>query len=388
MKTDATIEEFSLFGGPLQRLGRRLGLVRNGNSFWLGMALGLLAWCVLALLALQQEIGHRFFSLAVIGVHVRFLVVIPLFFLCEMWVAPRMAEFVRDLVHSGIVPETERRTLAGVVQRVARLKDPWWAELCFLLVVVALVFAEPFAKLPGRTGSWELLLTESGGRIGSILGWYLWFCLPLFRFLMLRWLWHLGLWCYFLWRVQRLDLHLAPTHPDHAAGLGYLEVVHEHFAVLAMAISMVFAAAFAEDIIAKGMAFEALYRLVPMVLLLMALLFIGPLLIFSRKLWICRLTGWSEYMGMASRYVNAFDQKWIRDKNPTSEPLLGTPDMQSLADLTNSVNVVREMRWAPVSRRLLVGLAVFALVPMVPLLFLKYPVGDLAVRLVQTMMGL
>jgi hypothetical protein len=324
-----------------------------------------------------------------IGIHVRFLAAVPLFFLCETWVAPRMAEFVRDIVRSGVVTEPGRPALAAVIRRIGRLKDPWPAEIIFFLTAFTFPLIGVFADiLPGSSASLPSLLAESGGRVGPALGWYLGFCLPLFRFLILRWLWHLGLWCYFLWRVQRLDLHLIPTHPDHAAGLGYLEIVQEHFGTLAFAISAVLAASFAEEIASGTMRFESLYLLIPLVLLLSAVLFVCPLLIFSPKLWLCRITGWSEYMDMASGYVKAFDRKWIRDDNPSSESLLGTPDMQSLADLTNSVNVVREMRWIPAGRRLLVSLAACTIVPLLPLLLLRYPLDQLAVRLFKTLTGL
>ena len=388
MKEDDKIKEFSLFGGPLQWLGCRLGLVRNGtNTVRLGLALGLLAWCVLMLLGLLQGFGHKMFSLAIIGVHVRLLVAIPLFFVCETWVAPRMAEFVRNIVSSGLVPDAELPALQSDIRRVGRLKDYWLAEVLFLLLAFAWPLIGTVTNLPGRTGNWASILAQAGGRLTLINGWYLMFCLPLFRFLMLRWIWHLSLWWYFLWRMKKLDLHLIPTHPDSAGGLGYLEVVQEHFTPLAGAISAVFSASFAEGIFSGTMAFETLYRLIPMVLLLNAVLFLGPLFIFSRKLWICRITGWSEYMRMASRYVNNFDRKWIRGENVSGEPLLGTPDMQSLADLTNSVNVVRNMRIIPAGQRLMVQLAASAILPLVPLLFLKYQVDQLAVRLFQMLTG-
>jgi len=388
MKEDDKIKEFSLFGGPLQWLGCRLGLVRNGtNTVRLGLALGLLAWCVLMLLGLLQGFGHKMFSLAVIGVHVRLLVAIPLFFVCETWVAPRMAEFVRNIVSSGLVPDAELPALQSDIRRVGRLKDYWLAEVLFLLLAFAWPLIGTVTNLPGRTGNWASILAQAGGRLTLINGWYLMFCLPLFRFLMLRWLWHLSLWWYFLWRMKKLDLHLIPTHPDSAGGLGYLEVVQEHFTPLAGAISAVFSASFAEGIFSGTMAFETLYRLIPMVLLLNAVLFLGPLFLFSAKLWICRITGWSEYMRMASRYVNNFDRKWIRGENVSGEPLLGTPDMQSLADLTNSVNVVRNMRIIPAGQRLMVQLAASAILPLVPLLFLKYQVDQLAVRLFQMLTG-
>jgi len=110
MKEDDTIPELSLLGGPLQWVGCRLRLVRREtNTVWLGMTIGLSAWAVLMLLALLQGLGHKVFSLALIGVHVRLLVAIPLFFLCETSVVPRMAEFVRNVVRSGVVPGTRCR---------------------------------------------------------------------------------------------------------------------------------------------------------------------------------------------------------------------------------------------------------------------------------------
>lgn len=383
--------EFVLFSGPLHDWGRRLGLMRGTNTLWLGVALGLLSWIVLIVLSFQQGALQKLFSLPVLGVHVRLLLAIPLFFLCETWVAPRMIEFVRDLLRTGVVREADKPALTAIVRRIGLLSDPWLAEIIFLLIAFGIPLIEwilGVQGLPGQTASLGSLLTGTGGRFGPALGWYMLFCLPLFRFLILRWLWHLGLWYYFLWRLQKLDLHLVPTHPDQTAGLGYLEVVHEHFAPLAASISLVYAASFGENIASGAMTFEALCLTVPLVLLSVALLFIGPLLLFSGKLWEARITGWSEYMGMASQYVNAFDRKWIRGENPAEEPLIGTADMQSLADLNNSVNIVREMRWIPAGKRLLIILAAAVIVPLTPLLLLKYPISELSMKLFQSLSGL
>jgi hypothetical protein len=389
--SDEHVSEFVLFDGPLQDLGRRLGLVRGTNTFGLGVALGLTTWAVLFVLALLQGSFDKFFSMAVLGVHVRLLLAVPLLFLCETWVAPRMADFVRNLVGTGVVTEKDKPALAAIIRRIGRLSDPWLAEVFFLLLAFGIPLSEwvfGVQALPGQSGSVATLLTETGGHFGPVLGWYLLFCLPLFRFLILRWLWHLVLWCYFLWRVQKLDLQLIPTHPDQTAGLGYLEVVHEHFVPLAAAVSMVYSACFAENITSGAMPFETLTLLIPLVFLAVAVLFVGPLFIFSSKLWCCRINGWSAYMGMASRYVNTFDRKWIQGENPAAEPLLGTPDMQSLADLNNSVNIVRELRWIPAGKRLLFSLAAAVIVPLLPLLLLKYPLAELAAKLFQNLSGL
>jgi len=388
MKEDQRIPEFALFGGPLHRLGHRLGLVREGtNTFRLGLALGLSAWTVLMILGLLQGLADRMFSIGMIGVHVRLLVAIPLFFACETWVAPRMSEFARNLVRAELVPETELPALGSAVRRVGRTKDSWVAEVILLLAVFAVPMIETVAHLPGSTGNWAWIVGKTGGRITWLSAWYLGFCLPLFRFMMLRWLWHLGLWWYFLWRVERLKLQLRPTHSDGVGGLGYLEVVHEHFMPLVLAISAVLSAALAEDIFSGTMALEALYRLVPTVLLGTTLLFIGPLFMFSGKLWDCRSTGWSEYMAMASRYVNAFHRRWVQNEQASGESQLGTSDMQSLADLTNSMNVLREMRVVPASRRLVMELAACVLLPLAPLLLMEYDAGQLAARLFHMLIG-
>ncbi len=388
MKENEKIQEFSLFGGPFHRLGCRLGLVRGGtNTFPVGVALALLTWVVLILLIFLMGLGEVAFSLKIIGVHVRFLVAIPLLFLCETFVFPRMSEFVRNIVKFGLVTEGDLPVLQSNIRFTCRMKDSWLAEAIFLVIAIALPLLERVVSLPG-TMSWDKLLADSGGKAGLCLIWYLGFCLPLCRFLALRWIWRIALWWYFLWKVSKLDLNLIPTHPDGVAGLGYLEVVQEHFSPLAMALTAMYSASFAEEIASGKMAFEAVYYWIPLLIILFAVLFISPILLFSRKLWACRLKGLTEYMEMGSRYVNAFDRRWIRGENPTGEELLGTGDIQSLADLNNSMTVVREMRLVPFSNKLLTGLAASVIIPMLPLLLLKYPVDQLLLRLFQLLTGL
>jgi hypothetical protein len=366
-----------------------MGLVRAGtNTFRLGLVLAGLAWGILVLLSLLQGTTHRIFSLALIAGHVRLLVAIPLFFLGETLVAPRMTRFVGNILDSGLVPEAEKPALATDIRHLGRIKDSWLPEAFFLLVVFAWPLTETVVSLPGRTASWTHVFGRTQGGRAWVAGWYMLFCLPLYRFLVLRWLWRLGLWWYFLRLTERLKLNLVPTHSDGVAGLGYLEVVHEHFIPLVLATSAVLSASFAEDIVEGAMAFEALYLLILLVLLLNAVLFAAPLLIFSRKLWRCRDRGLDEYMAMAARYVHAFDHKWLHNKKASGESQLGTEDLQSLASLTAAVDVIREMRLAPMSWRLLIALGISALVPLLPLFLLEYPVAHIIETLLRALAGL
>ncbi len=378
-------EEFTLLGGPLHQLGCRLGLVRNGaNTLLLGIVLGLSAWSVLTVLALLQGAGHRLFSLALIGAHVRLLIAIPLFFLCETTAVPRMTTFVGTIVRSGVVPADALPALESVIGRVERWKDFWLAETVCLLLAVLLPFIGAQLHLVGAMAIYDQAMA-----VGTLAGrWYWFVCLPLFRFLLFRWLWRLALWWYLLRRVAKLELHLVPIHPDGAAGLGYLEVVHSHFMPLVLALSAVLSATFAEELSAGTMPIAAVYPAIALLLVLYAALFLGPLLLFAFKLWNCRVAGLSGYTELAAHFVNGFERKWLGADESRHQHLMGVSDLQTLASLSDSVNIVRTMRWVPMSMFLAVNLAIAALLPLVPLLLLKYPVAKLVETVVRKLAGL
>ena len=378
---------FSLLGGPLHRLGRRLGLVRGTtNTVAMGLALGVGAWTVLMALALVEGAGPRLFSLSMIAGHVRLLIVVPLFFLCESWVDPRMTAFVDTLRRSGVVPGKAMPALQSEIARNLRWKDSWLPEaLCLLATVLWSTLGSQWA-MHGATAAFDPARDSSGMSMAG--RWYWFVCLPLFRFLGLRWIWRLVQWSRFLWRISRLELHLVPTHPDGTAGLGYLEVVHTHFLPLVLALSALQAAGLAEELVRGSMAFEAIYPTLAVVLFVDVALFLGPVFLFTPKLWACRVRALSDYMEFASNYVTDFDGKWLAPGAGRGELLLGTPDLQSLADLSNSMNVVRNMRVVPVNLGLLRDLAIVALLPFLPLLLLKYPIAELVQKFVARLTGL
>ncbi|HTZ41074.1 MAG TPA: hypothetical protein VMB77_13005 [Syntrophales bacterium] len=384
------LEDFSLLGGPLHRLGLCLGLVRGGtNTVALGLALGAFPWIILLALALVEGLGHTLFSIEAIGWHVRLLGAIPLLFACEAFIDPRFAAFVHVIVRSQVVPASVRPALKSEIARISRWKEAWLPEAFFLLAAVA------FALTMGAGNFFDYLFRLGGGSNPRVLAettwtsqWYWMVCMPLFRFLLLRWLWRLALWCFFLWRVSRLELRLVPTHPDRAGGLGFLEVVHMEFTPLVLAISATQAASLAQEIALGRITFDSVYPGVALILLLDAVLFVGPLLIVFRKLWSAKVKGLSDYSALAERYVNEFDRKWLGAGPAPGEPLLGTTDIQSLADLSNSFSIVREMRLVPVSPILLMYLAVAALLPLLPLVLFKYPIADLLAKFVDRLSGL
>jgi len=88
---------------------------------------------------------------------------------------------------------------------------------------------------------------------------------------------------------------------------------------------------------------------------------------FTPKLDDALRKGSEEYGLLANRYVFGFEKKWIRDGAPEANNLLGTPDLQSLADLGNSYSMVRKMRIFPFGLQVVTRLATITAAPLLAL---------------------
>ncbi|PPD42962.1 MAG: hypothetical protein CTY15_11315 [Methylocystis sp.] len=376
-----SLADFSLLGGPLHRLGERLGLVRGDKTIALGLALGWGCWLLLIALAFAKGGVGDLFALSVIAVHARLLLAIPLFFVAETALDIKLREFVALLVRCEIAGAKALPELEAEAARLSGWETSGLPDAASFAGAAALTFFGAQAGLPD---------TDAGRALAEMpyaALFYGFFCLPLFRFLMLRWLLRIFLWWTLLWRLTKMDLDLSPAHPDHAGGLGYLETVHSRFTPLAFAISIVVASSFAQEIAVGAATLRDVYPALAATLLIDVALFLAPPCVFAFKLRACQEKGLRDYATLAARYVHAFERKWMGDAAP-DEPLLGTPDLQSLADLGNSVEAVRKMRLAPISVRLLATIGVAAALPMAPLFLFEYPLADLAKLLFSKLAGL
>ena len=106
-----------------------------------------------------------------------------------------------------------------------------------------------------------------------------------------------------------------------------------------------------------------------------------PLMVFGGQLSRAKRVGLGEYGVLAQRYVREFDAKWIRGDRDPDEPLVGSADVQSLADLANSFDVIRTMRFVPFSKETVFQLGVITLAPLLPLTLTMISFEELLKRL-------
>src|SRR5213075_275282 len=104
-------------------------------------------------------------------------------------------------------------------------------------------------------------------------------------------------------------------------------------------------------------------------------------LFFVPRLSAARRRGLVEYGTFAERYTRAFEEKWLRGGASRDETLLGSADIQSLADLGNGFEVIRSMNTVPISKEALLQLALVTFAPLLPLLLTAMPLEELVKKL-------
>ena len=384
----ADIPEFSLvLGGPLYQLLLRAKLIRPPLRH-LGWRVGVItgiAW--LPLLALTI-LGGRFTSgvnvpfLYDFEVHARLLFSLPILIVGELLVYVRMRTLTAQFVERRIVVASTRPAFDAIISSAMRMRNSVIAELALLLLVI---FAGPQIWRNGlalHANTWYATLTGSELTYTPAGYWYVFFSVPLFQFTLLRWYYRIAIWCRFLFQVSRLDLNLEPLHPDRCCGLGFLGNVIFAFAPLLMAHSGIVAGYIADRVLHGGARLpDYKFELIGLAVFLLALV-LAPLFVFAPKLNDARIAGLRTYGALASDYVVDFARKWTPAGNTESEPLLGSADIQSLADLANSFAVVREVKVVPFGKETIIRFLILIAVPLTPLAFTVFSPDEMLKGLV------
>jgi hypothetical protein len=383
-------EDFSIVhGGPLFQLLLRAQFAGDALDLVVRRVILFVLICWAPLLALSTVGGHlRDGNVALpflpdIETHIRFLVVVPLLLAAELVVHRRLRPVARSFLDRNLISEAEEERFDAAITSAFRLRNSVLAEVLMLALVYGvgvLIVWRRYTALNVTT--WYGHSSAGTFRLHSAGIWYAYVSLPIFQFLLLRWYFRMFIWIRFLWQTARLQLKLVPTHPDLVGGLGFLGNTVFAFSVLLMAHGGMLAAQIANRIFFAGATLVDFKEEIFLMLVFLLCLVFVPLLVFSPQLSWAKRQGLLEYGMLAERYVREFDGKWLRRDDKTSEPLMGSADIQSLADMGNSFAVVRTMRLAPISRDAVLELSAAVLVPLVPLLLTVMPLEQLVKRLI------
>lgn len=384
--------DFSLVsGGPLYQLWRRTGLCGDKLQFVRRRILLVIAVTWLPLLLLSVAEGHALFGVALpflqdVETHARLLIAAPLVLLAEVSIHRDLSRIVNNFLANGLITDATRPQFDAVTASALRLRNSVTAEVVLIVFVYAV--GVPFVwrdQVALDVNSWYA--TAANGRLNPWLaGWWAGLVsMPVFQFLLVRWYWRLFIWARFLWQVSRIDLNLEPTHPDGAAGMHFLAFTERAFRPLLLALGTVLAGMMANRIFYAGARLLDFKVEVAGTVALLVVAILGPLLVFAPRLRAVRRAGMEEYGKLGQRYAHEFERKWMRGKDPADEPLLGSADFQSLADLRNGFLVIEGINRVPFTMKTVITLALITLVPSSPLLLTTFSVEELLDRVLKVL---
>jgi len=382
-------QDFSLIpGGPLFELLRRAQISGDAPTSVRQRALIVVAVTWLPLFVLSLLEGHALRGtislpfLFDIEAHVRFLAALPFLIAAEPIVHRRMRPVARRFIERGLIHPDAQSRFEAAIASVARCRDSVVAEvllITFVYAVGVMTVWRHFIAL--STATWYAVPTTTGIKLSLTGIWYAYVSLPIFQFLLVRWYYRIVIWTRFLWQVSRIRLSLVPTHPDRVGGLGFLATTAYAFTPLAAVHGAMLVGPLANRILYLGARLpDFTEEIVALVVLVVCALF-GPLLVFAPQLAAAKRAGLGEYGTLAERYVREFDTKWLRDGAGPDERLLGSSDIQSLADLANSYEIVKTMRFWPITKEGALRLAAATVAPLVPLAFTVMSLEELLKRL-------
>lgn len=375
-------------GGPTYRIEKSLRLISERSPRVVRRAcfsifltwIPLLVLCLLHGTALGHSVEVPF--LRDIAAYARFLLALPLLLFAETILGPHIAHASAHFIDSGLVLKEDYKSFDHAVYQGLRGRDSAAAEGIFLLLAYAGAYislkslAIPVATWYAIPNGTTFILTPAGW-------WFVFFCVPLFQFLILRWIWRLFLWGQFLWRMLQLHLELIPTHPDESAGLGFVGETHRFFSVILLAVSISMAGVLGNDIVYGNIPLPHFASLIVIYVIICVGIFLLPLTIFVPTLQQTKRAGLYKYGSLATEYTSSFDKKWIGTMPPREESLLGTGDIQSLADLGNSYSFIEKMGLMPMDHHTPISLIAACLIPMIPLLLTMMPLRDLIKMLIK-----
>jgi hypothetical protein len=380
--------DFSLvLGGPIFQLFRKAHL--EGDHLELLqrrlLIITLVSWLPLLLLtALGSSAGTvgRLSFFRDVELHVRFLIALPVLIAAEVIVHLRIRPAVQRFVERRIVLPQDLPRFDSAIESAVRLRNSIPVELGLLLIVytfglwlwhsrVAIV-APTWYALPGSR--WNL--TPAGY-------WYVFVSIPIAQFILLRWYLRFFIWFRFLWQVSRIDLNLIPTHPDRCAGLAFLGKSTYAYGPILFAQGAMLAGLVASRVLYRGESLLSFKLQIGGFVVFFVLAILGPLLIFTPKLASAKRKGLADYGLLAQRYVEDFEQKWVLRDHAPSEDLLGSADIQSLADLGNSYAIVSEMRSVPFGLQDITRMAAVTAAPFLPLLLTVFSPEELIMRIIK-----
>ena len=369
-------------GGPFFELQRRLGLLHDhalhaGRRTAIAVAL---AWGVPLLLAALA--GHAWGPVASarpflldLGVWARFVVAIALLVLSERAVERKLLAIQAQFLRAPLLPTEARPAAAQAVVRALRRRDSRTAEIVILGLAFLITALAAAQKLTGDPSLWLAQADAAGVRHLTAAGWWcVLVSVPLFWFLLLRWLWRHLVWALLLRDVARLELRLVATHPDGYGGLAFVGAYPNAFAAFVFAMTGVVAAEALQAMLHGKLATTAFPYAMGAWAVVIVLLFALPLAAFAGPLQRLKRDTLLALAAAATRHERAAERQLL-GRNVAAPGEAEEPT--GSGDPAKTYAQVRKLGTLPVTKSALLPLGIAAVLPLLAVGATQLPFKEL-----------
>jgi uncharacterized membrane protein (DUF2068 family) len=356
-----------------------LGIGRRAAFYALVSWLPIAVWAAIAGRPIAGAVDEPL--LQHFGVNVRCLIAIPLFVVAEGMAHATLQRLLPQFIRAGLVED--RAVFVKTLEGVARLRNrtlPW--------VVIAAVTLAWTVLAPDTHQGHDLLWAEQAAGPSSLgFGgwWYLYVARPIYLTLALAWLWRVVLTFVLFRRLAALPLSFVPTHPDRVGGLGFLESVPAAFALVILGFSAVYSAGWAHDVLYHGVNVTSLKVPVAGFLVLVAIIFLAPLVVFGGPLRRAKRAALLEYGALVADHGRMVHRRWIEKKQVEDDTLITAPEIGPVADVQPIYEAVQRMRTLPIGKSTLLAILVPALIPILVVVSLQVPIGEVLLKILKAL---
>lgn len=340
-----------------------------------------LTWVPMAVLALEAGLysarieGANFF--ADYAAYVQFLVALPLFIVAERVVSRNTREAARAFVDTGVVAPSDFPAVDAAHREAERWRTSRLPEFVCIAIAYWLAYETMKPEFLGRKFvTWHTV----NGHLTWPGFWAMYVALPMLNYWWLRLAWKTAIWTRYLYRMSRLPLVLAASHPDMTGGIGFISDVQSKFAlvIFAYGISNV-AAVIAYKIGVEGatLAVTPVWATAVGFVIGAPLLFLVPLFMFTKQLFRAKRRALARYREHAHRQALRFEAHWLQE--PAASPGPDADELESLNTVAAIFARVERMRVVPFDARSalqLIGSTVGALATVLPILRIEGPLKD------------
>lgn len=372
-----------LDGGPPRRLETALRLVNPDDPNFLACAVlvSSFAWAPLLLLAAAESVAIGEDKLTELlldfAVHARYLIAVPLFIMAERFTLERLGSTARHFIKAGVIRDSDRPRFDSIAATTIRLLNSKVVEILVVVLACSTVIILTRALSLEKLSGWHIVRKEDIG-LSWAGWWHVLVSLPVILILLFGWLWRLFLWSLLLWRVSRLDLHLVPAHPDLSGGLQFVGASLRAFPLLCLALGAAVAGGVANRVVHHGMSLIDFSYVIAALLLVILILFVAPLMFFTREILQARRRGIFEYGALAGAVGRQMERKWLESEAGTAdETALDVQHFSATTDLYQLTANVYQIKGVPLDWQDLIAIIVAVLLPFLPVLLYEIPLDEI-----------